>query len=154
MVIKRIPSYIKDTTDFLLKLLSVRVSPGSLLLTLDVRALYANIPHETGTQACRKLLNTRDILEPPTGDIIKLITLMLKRNNFCFNNEHYIQRKGTAMGTCMAPSYVNIHVFMDDLERRILASLDRVPTMWWRYIDDVFAMATWQRTLDHFSGWD
>ena len=38
-----------------------------------------------------------------------------RKKNFSFNNEHYLQLKGTAMGTCMAPSYTNI--FMDNLER-------------------------------------
>ena len=61
LVIKRIPSYIKDATDFLSKLRSVRVSVESLLLTLDVSSLYTNIPHEEGTQTYRKLLNKRDI---------------------------------------------------------------------------------------------
>ena len=78
MVVKSIPSYIKDTTDFLLKLQFVRVPPGSLLLILDISALYANIPHEEGIRACRKLLNTRDVLEPPTEDIIKLVMLIRK----------------------------------------------------------------------------
>ena len=139
LVIKRILSYTKDTTDFLLKLQSVRVPSGSLLLTLDASALYTNIPHEEGIRACRKLLNTRDVLEPTTKDIVKLVTLLLKRNNFSFNNEHYIQKKGMAMGTRMAPSYVNI--FMDDLKRRILVSVNRTPNMWWRYIDDIFAIS-------------
>ena len=112
----KIPSHLKDTTDFLLKLKSVsQVPPGSLLLTLDVCSLYTNIPHEEGIDACRKLLNTRNVLEPPTEDIVGLITLILKKNNFSFDGDHYSQIKGTAMGTRMAPSYEN--VFMDNLER-------------------------------------
>ena len=35
------------------------------------------------------------------------------------------------MGTRMAPSYANI--FMDSLERRILAEEERIPSTWWRY---------------------
>ena len=42
------------------------------------------------------------------------------------------------MGTCMAPSHVNI--FMDNLKRQILANLDSVPSTWWRYIDDIFTI--------------
>ena len=49
----------------------------------------------------------------------------------------------------MAPSYVNI--FMDNLERRILANLDAVPSTWWRYIDDVFAIwSHGEERLTHF----
>ena len=91
-----------------------------------------------GVEACRELLNTRTVQELPTEDVVKLITLILTKNNFSFNNEHYLQLKGTVMGTCMAPSYAII--FMNNLERRMLAKLDAVPSTWWRYIDDVFAI--------------
>ena len=88
---------------------------GCLLVILDVRSLYTNIPHIEGIEACRELLNTRSVQEPPTEDIVKLITLILTKNNFSFNYEHYLQLKGMAMDTCMAPLYANI--FMDNLER-------------------------------------
>ena len=55
-----------------------------------------------------------------------------------FEEEHYLQIHGTAMGTQMAPSYANI--FMGDLERKILTQVDKRPDIWWRYIDDVFAI--------------
>ena len=38
----------------------------------------------------------------------------------------------------MASSYAVI--FMDNFERRMLANMDAVPSTWWRYIDDVFAI--------------
>ena len=38
----------------------------------------------------------------------------------------------------MAPSYANI--FMDHLERQMLANMDVVSSTWWRYIDDTFAI--------------
>ena len=77
-------SDIKDTTDFLLKLKSVgKVPLGSLLVTLDVRSLYTNIPHAEGLEACRELLNTRVVQKPPTKDTIKLITLMM---NIIYNS--------------------------------------------------------------------
>ena len=38
----------------------------------------------------------------------------------------------------MAPSYANI--FMGDLERKISDKVDKRPNIWWRYIDDVFAI--------------
>ena len=86
------PSYIKDTTDFLCKLKSVgKIPPGSLLLSLDVRSLYTNIPHQEGiyVYACRKILSTRDIQEPPTDDIINLTISILTKNNFTFNEQQF-----------------------------------------------------------------
>ena len=46
--------------------------------------------------------------------------------------------KGTVMATCMALSYTNI--FVDNLEKEILTSMEKTPSTWWRYIDDVFAI--------------
>ena len=61
--------------------------------------------------------------------------MVLKNNNFQFNNENYLQISGTAMGTRVAPSYANL--FMTDLETKLLdKSMDK-PRTWFRYIDDI-----------------
>ena len=48
-----------------------------------------------------------------------------------------LKNQGTAMGTRMAPSYANI--FTGKLERDLLQQTRQKPTIWWRYIDDIFA---------------
>ena len=97
-----------------------QIPARSLLLPLNVSTLYTNIPHDNGIEACRRALNTGEVQDPPTPDVINLLTLILTKNNFSFDDKHSLQIKRTAMGTRMAPSYANI--FMDDLERNILAN--------------------------------
>ena len=63
---------------------------------------------------------------------------ILTLNNFKFNGQHYLQIQGTAMGTRMAPSYANI--FMGELEKHLLQNTVNRPSIWWRYIDDIFAV--------------
>ena len=99
-----------------------------------------NIPNEEGIEACRSLLDTGDVQEPPTNNIIKTMTLILKRNNLSFNDNRYLQIKRTAMGTCMAPSYANL--FMGRLEQEFLLTQDKLPRVWWRYIGNIFAIWT------------
>ena len=95
---KKIPSYIKDTNDFLLKLQQLDdLSSESLLATLDVISLYTNIPHQEGLDARREILNKREVLDPPTEEIVNLTSIILKRNNFSFNGLHYLQKQGTVM---------------------------------------------------------
>ena len=89
-----------------------------MLVTLDVTALYTNITHEEGLEACRRALDMRNVLDPPMDDIIHLISLILKNNNFSFNDEHYLQKYGTTMSTRMAPSFAS--VFIDKLEEDLL----------------------------------
>ena len=53
-----IPSYIKDTTEFINKLAShMTIPPDVLHVTMDVTSLHTNIPHVDGVVACYKLLN-------------------------------------------------------------------------------------------------
>ena len=97
-------------------------------MTLDVTSLYTSIPHDEGLDACREMLHTRDVLEPSTDDIINLVSLILKKNNFSFNNMHYLQKHGTAMGTRMAPSFG--YIFMDKLKKDLINQVTRRPTIW------------------------
>ena len=45
---------------------------------------------------------------PSNESLLTLLDAILTKNNFTFNNEHYLQIAGTAMGTKTAPSYANI----------------------------------------------
>ena len=52
-VMQFIPNYIKDTTEFINKLASVKtIPPDVLLVTMDVTSLHTNIPHVDGVDAC------------------------------------------------------------------------------------------------------
>ena len=56
----RLPSYIKDTTDFLNKLASLNSLPHNVLfVSLDVTSLYTNIPQNEGINASRSFLQKR-----------------------------------------------------------------------------------------------
>lgn len=137
-LVAKTPSYLKDTTDFLKKLDSLGPLPP------DVNSLYTNIPHDEGMT--EQALQTRPNPAPPTPYLVRMMEQILKLNNFVFD---YLQVQGTAMGTRRAPSYANL--FMADLEEKLLAWTTRSPHVWWRYIDDVFAI--WehgQQRLEEF----
>ena len=122
--VSSLPSYIKDTTDYLKKLESNIVPDDTLLVSLDITSLYTNIPNE-GITTCKEVWYSRLIKEPPTETLLELLKLVLQCNNFEFNDKKYIQIQGTAMGTKMAPSYANI--FMGRLERQLISSVQLKP---------------------------
>lgn len=55
-------SYIEDTWDFLNKLEGVTLTDDNLLARLAVEALYSNISHDLGLEACEHFFNTRGII--------------------------------------------------------------------------------------------
>ncbi|CAM4659574.1 unnamed protein product [Lepidochelys olivacea] len=131
------PSYLRDTTDFLRKLQSIGDLPdNTILATMDVEALYTNIPHKDGLQAVK---NT--IPDNVTANLVaELCDFVLTHNYFTFGDNVYLQISGTAMGTRMAPQYANI--FMADLEQRFLSTRPLKPLLYLRYIDDIFIIWT------------
>jgi peptide-methionine (R)-S-oxide reductase len=151
-LVKTTRSYVKDTTDFINKIEALPPLPeGALLCTVDVTSLYTNIPNEEGIQACKNILELhRDNSEKPNNtNIIHLLEYVLMMNNFDFNGKHYLQVGGTAMGTRVAPSFANI--FMADFENKWVYPYPHQPSLWLRYIDDIFMVWSHGRTnLDEF----
>ena len=138
---KKVRSYVQDTNDFLRKLRSLPPLPDDFFLcTVDVVGLYPNIPHEEGLKALREALDTREDKTISTDSLIDLADCVLKNNVFEHNSRFFKQKRGTAIGTKMAPSYAII--FMAALEEGFLNSVQDKPLVWLRYIDDIFFI--WQ----------
>ena len=62
--------------------------------------------------------------------------LVLQRNMFEFNKEYFNQTSGTAIGTNLAPGYANL--FLSKFERNMLNQYPTRPSIWCRYINDIF----------------
>ena len=119
-------SYIRDTTDFLLKLKELgQLHKDSLLVTIDVVSLYTNIPHKDGIRATKYALEKRQSKEPKTWVLLRLLHFILTKTAFKFNDRFYEQISGTTMGTKCAPSYSIL--FMDKLERDFLSTSRLIP---------------------------
>ena len=141
-LVPKLSSYVRDTGHLLWLLNDFKPQNGTILCTLDVTSLYTNIPNDEGISAVRQsLYRHRDPNDNPTNhSICELLKLVLTCNNFQFNNKHFLQVGGTAMGTKLAPSFANI--FMGWFEDTHVYTYHLQPIMWKRYIDDIFII--WQ----------
>ena len=53
--VKELKSYVKDSTNFIWKINNVeKVSGNGILVTIDVRSLYTNIPNKEGIEAMKQ----------------------------------------------------------------------------------------------------
>ena len=151
--VPKIKSYIKDSGHLISLLESTPIPKDCILVTIDVKSLYLNIPHEDGIKAIlNRLYRTKQLADQmtiPQGTMSDLLKIVLQQNYFQFTDQVYHQIQGTAMGTKMAPSYANI--FMAELEEMLLANYPIKPSLWKRYIDDILCF--WPNTpleLDKF----
>ena len=140
-LVASLPSYVQDTTDFIHKIGVIKdLPPDTILATLDVSSLYTNIPIEEGISACTSAFQPIRGKTPTKRDLGELMRLILTNNNLEFDNQHYLQIHGTAMGTKMAPSFANL--FMGKLEKQFLSRQNLKPQIWLRFIDDIFMIWT------------
>jgi hypothetical protein len=145
---QNLESYVKDTTDFLKKLENIPEIPEeAVLVTMDVRSLYTNVPNDEGVEAVKTYLRNRN--QPGDGILAKIIStflmLILTLNNFVFNDQNYVQVNGASMGTKCAPTYASL--FMGSFEERnILPKIRDSIMIYVRYIDDIFFI--WKGTME------
>ena len=95
-----VPSFIKDTDDFIRKIRNiVDSSSGVRLVTFDVMSLCPSNPHDFGIDALNDFLFDRNPHTNVVNGILNMTQLVLKKNLFEFNSECFLQFSGTAIGT-------------------------------------------------------
>ena len=145
--VTELPSHIKDSTHMLKTIEEWNRNLGPFpentkLVTIDVTALYTNIPHDNLKTALRHYLseNPKPDTTPTVQVVIDVAEHVLTNNVFMFEDQIYKQVSGTAMGTPLAPSAANL--FMGWLEQQLLqhspVSINK--ETWKRFIDDIFML--------------
>ena len=146
---KELPSYVKDTTDFINKIKDIRPLPSnSHLVTKDVSSIYTNIPHNEGLHTLRGKLDLRQNKSVSIKVLVTLMTLTLTLNNFIFNGINYLQINVCAMGTNSSPSFANIlsRKFEEQVIYPVIHNLYKIYLC---YIDDIFMICTGTKEQFH-----
>ena len=110
-----------------------------LVLIMSQVFTHIYIPQNEGNEiVCKAHENFyKDNPPIPTYHLREMLRLFLKENSFQFNGKYYLQSHGTTMGRKVAVSFANI--FMAHIET-ILSGTVFKPTLWKRYIDDIFSL--------------
>jgi hypothetical protein len=139
-IVIKLNSYVRDTDHFQALIQDIKVPSNEEvhLFTMDVASLYTNIPTDEGVTCINRAFREHPDTQRPDVSLLTLLRLVLERNDFEFDKKWYLQIKGTAMGKSFAPSYSNI--FMGYWEQEGLATYAKTPTVWLRFIDDIFGV--------------
>ena len=140
------PSFIKDTPDFLTKITRNQVPQSAYLITLDVEALYTNIDNTEGIKAIQEIIKDHPDSTRPDKEMISLLQLSLKNNDFKFGEQWFLQTYGCSMGKKFSPHYADI--FMANFEKKALTKCTYKPHTYFRFLDDIFIV--WTHSLDQF----
>ena len=85
--------------------------------------------------------------------VLESLKIILQNNSFAFGNKHFLQTKGTAMGTKVAPTYATLT--LGYLEEQLLQDITTLwgedeakllKSKWKRFLDDCFIL--WSDDMD------
>lgn len=147
-MVNRLPSFVRDTRDVLLKLLNLTLPEDVLLVGIDVKSLYTSIPHQRGIAAVVHFLEQDNSLIGAQNEFVaELLEFMLNNNFFQFLGLYYHQQRGTCMGAPWTPSYACLHLGLWEEEVVFKSSMYLGHCrLWLRYIDDVLII--WRGTVE------
>ncbi|CAJ0966974.1 unnamed protein product [Ranitomeya imitator] len=135
-----LPSFIKDTADFIRVCRDITLTGQELLITCDVESLYSNISHAHGIKALSFFLDRLNGTNRLHDSfIVDLLNFVLHHNYFLFDRTYHKQVSGVAMGARCAPAYANIFLGWWEETLFFCSQMFRDHIKhWYRFIDDVF----------------
>ena len=75
-------------------------------------------------------------------DVKNVLAHSLSKNFFRFGQRYFKQTNGIAMGSRVSPPLPIAIIFMDAVESMMLSSTDLRPSIYLRFIDDIFGIWT------------
>lgn len=145
-------TYVKNTYDFIDKIKSININQTDsfTLVTGDITSLYTNMHIDRSIQCVATAFQNHPDPFRPDKQLLDLLEISLKFNDFNFNNAQYLQVMGTAMGKRFAPALANLYLIDWDLQA--MSNFHIKPTAFYRYLDDIFFLWPTQRIdqLKHF----
>ena len=129
---------LKSTNDFI-DLLHDNTCEGSIA-SLDVESLFTNVPIDPTIDIILQHTYSHKTLPPPKipKEILKqMLELCTKEAPFRSPDGNlYLQIEGVAMGSPLGPTFANF--YMGHLEEQIFENGNNKPSIYARYVDDIF----------------
>jgi hypothetical protein len=139
-------SYFKSSAVLVSELFQLRNLPcSSVLVTVDIEALYPSIPPLEAYRVVELELelrnNTPNSATPQRhlNFLLQLLKIHLLENTVEFEGQCFKQVSGLPMGRAWAPAVAN--VFMNHWERLLFSQLPSTPVVFKRYLDDILTVA-------------
>lgn len=147
-VMQSLPTFIKNSNELITTL---ETSPTTHLLAADITSLYPSIDIQEVLHALRFTLTNAKF---SNIELIMELTTWVPTNNYIiFNNLHYLQIKGVAMGTNVAVVFSCIYmsyIKQRTLQTCLLSPNFSNPTLNKRFIDDLILFFNNKYSAEHF----
>lgn len=128
---------VKNSFDFAEKIENVVINDDECKVSFDVCSLFPSIPVDIALREFEKYLEPIDIPFEHKSIYYQTARMCMNHSYFQFRDFYYKVTAGTNMGNPLSPLISEL--FMSAFERK-LKEEQLLPRIWWRYVDDVFAI--------------
>ena len=139
--------HVNNTKDFVEQLKDIRLKQGECIISYDVTALFTSVPIQPVVNIIKqKLANDKDLQQRTTMSIKHIISLLefcLRSTCFVFQEQHYEQVEGAAMGSLLSSIVANI--FMEKFETEALETAPHPSSLWKSFVDDTLSF--WKHNI-------
>lgn len=129
-------SHIKNSFDFKNKINNVHIPVDYKIFSLDVKALFTNIPVDIVTHIIQeKWDQISQHTNIPLEQFQIGLRLIINNSNFTYNGNFYHQTYGMPMGAPLSPVIADL--IMEHLEQECNKKIDFPILFFYRYVDDI-----------------
>lgn len=129
---------IKNTFQFIECLKNFKFKPNDCMVSFDIQNMYHSISADESAHSIFIWLKSVISDNAIVGEYMRLVKLCLGTCYFKFNGKVYQQLDSLAMGNQLSSFAANC--FMSALETGAEESYPDFPSIWYRYVDDTFAV--------------
>ena len=146
------PFTIKNSYDFKNQLKELHFQDDIYIASFDITNLYTNIPvRETINIVLESLYRNTDYIQGMVRSLFKkLLELCVGDNHFIFNERHYIQHEGFAMGSPLSATMANIFLCHHETKWLDECPTHFKPLLYKRYVDDTFLIFKERQHIESF----
>jgi hypothetical protein len=133
-------SFVKNWGHFVQLLKSVNLQSSDTLISFDVVSIFTNAPIDEALRVIKNKLHNDDALAERSvmqvEAIMELLEVCLRTTYFQLDVKFFQQKDGMATGSSLSSIMSNI--FMDHFEKLVLDSAQHKPSLWLRYVENMF----------------
>ena len=151
------PFSVKSSALFIEELSTIKPNPSDICVSFDIKSLYTNVPLKEVIKDIITVVYDKSAKSSFFQDnkisktVLKNMLIHCSEPIFLYKQEVYKQSDGVAMGSPLAPLLANW--FVSKIEKNILSDIRHrryKPTLYRRYVDDVFAVFRSHKDRDEF----
>ena len=134
-------SFVKNSFEFVKKIMGIKDSANQIMVSFDVDNLYTNVPvHEAIKITLDMLFKNPNSPSIPfnRSQFKQLLEYAVCNVPFRFLDRKFVQIDGVAMGSPLGPILADL--FMSNLEQKLNKFSTNKPLIWIRYVDDIFCI--------------